>query len=878
MSIIVGLLLVFILLGFFYIWYLKFKLKYTRERFAFVGVTVILALISSLILQVYSSVGYISAIVETSNFLFSTNYSAYQTDFKDHLLMVILILAMMSFIFKIHKNWDGPISESLHERIRFNENQGLLEEAYLQMIDFLSAKKRITLYEPSLKEENQSVFIQNENSKMPWSENVFELLTYSDHQYRIDLKQDYYQKEKCFISKYGNSGKYVAIYCVTAFPKDASIRKFIQFTKNFNYEFTEFIIAIRERKNQIIPDEFSHLNLIIKDEGEMLNALIDFTSYQNFIETSFNLNEISRGGGITLKDIYVPLEGRSYNGNQLGVLSNYIENWLSEKNNKHLALLGEYGCGKSVMSLKLTLDLLLNKSKFDRIPILIELRGQSPRNMDLLQILSSWGASYRIDGLSLLKLHAAGKLLLIFEGFDEMDMAGNMDMRLNHFQKIWQFAIPKSKIIITGRPNFFLDDTELKTNLGIERPYENSHYCEAIYLNKFGINQIKEVLRNVDTITRKQVLEILEKPVNTNFSDLVSRPSILYLVSVIWQERKLSDYKGNINSAVVISEFIQYAYSRQSEKKAQFPLTEKEREYFMLGIAVGMLWQSDFSNQIHKIHLESIILKLYKNFPSDISAIQNATQVPRKNLDERMKNNNHAEETILADVRSCGILVHELSKNNYFKFAHKSFFEYQISLYFVESILQNKSYYNLIMNAITKALGLSINDYKHSKATISFTSEILISRLNKEKLMDHKDLCKELFIILYPNKILGKFPKVVAFYDLLFIKRGITVMIAISLSFLLMIILYISATGVVSKTPFLLISTILVVLQLFFTFNIRSAWRKRRKIWLQCCEQLNISNDIIASVVNEKYIKAIRKSVERPEEYESFVKFLLRSD
>ena len=29
-------------------------------------------------------------------------------------------------------------------------------------------------------------------------------------------------------------------------------------------------------------------------------------------------------------------------------------------------------------------------------------------------------------------------------------------------------------------------------------------------------------------------------------------------------------------------------------------LSEKEREYFMLGIAVGMLWSTEFSNQINK--------------------------------------------------------------------------------------------------------------------------------------------------------------------------------------------------------------------------------------------------------------------------------------
>ncbi|MBK7222591.1 MAG: hypothetical protein IPH94_15125 [Saprospiraceae bacterium] len=63
----------------------------------------------------------------------------------------------------------------------------------------------------------------------------------------------------------------------------------------------------------------------------------------------------------------------------------------------------------------------------------------------MTEILSTWAANYRLDTASLLKLHKAGKLLIIFEGFDEMDMIGDREMRLNHFQRLWEFAISKSK-------------------------------------------------------------------------------------------------------------------------------------------------------------------------------------------------------------------------------------------------------------------------------------------------------------------------------------------------------------------------------------------------------------------------------------------------
>ncbi|MBK7222590.1 MAG: hypothetical protein IPH94_15120 [Saprospiraceae bacterium] len=251
-------------------------------------------------------------------------------------------------------------------------------------------------------------------------------------------------------------------------------------------------------------------------------------------------------------------------------------------------------------------------------------------------------------------------------------------------------------------------------------------------------------------------------------------------------------------------------------------------------------------------------MKLYKNFPDEIAASESAMQPKRKSLKERMVDNNQAEETVLTDVRSCGILVNELTRKDYFKFAHKSFLEYQTSFYFVESLLQDKEDYNIMMNAITKALDITVSSFKHSQETISFTSEILISKLNLNKSDDPHKVCKRLFTILYPYKVLGKHPFAAALYDMYLMPTKFVFATLISMIAILSSFLFAKQKELTTTASFYM--TIAMILTMAFGFNqIFSRQRlrnnvKRTSIWLQCCHQLNISEKTIVTVVPKRYV------------------------
>ncbi|WP_305952734.1 NACHT domain-containing NTPase [Emticicia oligotrophica] len=865
-SILITTLITIIFFLYLYIWYLKIFKKYTRERFAFVGLTTIFCLISTLTLQIYSSQGVLNAVVDVSNFYLDTHISTNKTDYRDHLLVSILIFILISFIYKIHSNWNGPISTIAAEKMRFSGST-MFEEFLLQFQDFFRSKqnKKIIPHRADDIETKYSVFSINDFDKSPWFEEVYELFTLRSNQYNINIKKDFYEEENCFVSKYGHNKEAIAIFCSLSYPTQTELDKFLRFISSLNKKFTKIIVAIKNVKGDQAVKNINGKSIEFRYENEMLDSLVDFKYYHDYINELFTVKPITENSKITIKDFYVDLRAKTEKIENIENIENYALEWSESKENKHLAILGEYGCGKSVFSLKLAYELL---KKNGRIPIIFELRGKSPRNLSMIELISTWSSAFRIDPLALLKLHREGKLVLIFEGFDEMDMVGDREVRFLHFQKLWEFATPNSKIIITGRPNFFLDDKELKTNLGIDKPYETSHYCEAVYLEKFDKNQIEKAMRKVENETRKQVLSILNSnSKGSNFYDLVSRPAILYLVSVIWKERKLSEVKERINSAIIIGEFIQYCYSRQTDKKAQFPLTEHEREYFMLGVAVGMHRLTELSNQISKNDLEEIILKLYKDFPEDLLPVKNATQQYKNPLKERMKDNNNAEEMILTDVRSCGILVNDLGRKDFFKFAHKSFYEYLVSLFFVESVLKENNLAYSNVRSISKSLEVVLSNFEHSKETMTFTAEILASRLKLSVTPNSKETAYSLFETLYPIKFLSKFPKIAGMLEVYsYPKISFSLMLSTSLLTMIMFFtLLISKSNPIFDELSITNTTILTfpiffatLMMLFYKTFTRNNGLKRSQIWLNCCNQLNIDESITSKMVPQEFFKMLK--------------------
>lgn len=389
----------------------------------------------------------------------------------------------------------------------------------------------------------------------------------------------WHDQAHCWIGTHKGTGHTVALACYENQPSEIELQALFNYIgkvrqhKQYDSADMEFIIALKDGD----IDETSQLNnhtMRTVSESRLLNDLVDFSDYFRDLRKRVEQDYLI-GSELTLEQVYSESCFKlGKEGDAQENLEAFLNSWLNETSQRQIALLGEYGQGKSTNSLMLSYHLMQRAQQAAhsvRVPILLELRGKSPRTLREDELLSTWAGRYGIDTRALIKLLIAGRLLLIFEGFDEVDLSGDADARIEHFKIIWGLCYPKAKIIVTGRPNYFLDETELKAALGIQDASLERPYCQAVHLVPFNNKEIAHSLRHVDVSIRDGILELAN--INERFYDIVSRPSMLHVVSVLWLSENLAHYGERINSAVVMDLFIRHSLERQGSKGQKYDFT-----------------------------------------------------------------------------------------------------------------------------------------------------------------------------------------------------------------------------------------------------------------------------------------------------------------
>jgi len=415
--------------------YLYLRRKYTKERFAFFAVVTLAALAFTIVAPILASQSIWGILALSINQIFGFSIPYEEPSFSEQALAVIIFIVCSNFLLRIHRNWDSEvISKRQYENDKRNRNSGIYRDFIAQSKAFLNPKYKLELFDPKQNSASQNILGTLENEKLPWHENVAEILELTSTQYKINIDSDWYKEQKCFISEYGKEDHKIHIYCFLGNPTNEEVKKIIENAKRESKVPTKIIITIEEWGNNS-EVEYEGFEISYRYKNEMLDSLIDFSNYKNYIQKRFSKSEIDIGTDLTISDMYVSSTGifESDKGD-VGSVEKYVLDWVYEKSNKHLAVLGQYGQGKSILALKTTYELLFNSNK--RIPILMELRGKSPRNLSPLEIIATWSSNFRIEPQAILKLHNEGKLLLIFEGFDEMDLVGDAEMRMNHFRNL----------------------------------------------------------------------------------------------------------------------------------------------------------------------------------------------------------------------------------------------------------------------------------------------------------------------------------------------------------------------------------------------------------------------------------------------------------
>ncbi|MGF6793092.1 NACHT domain-containing protein [Paraburkholderia sp. 35.1] len=755
-----------------YIVYLKRKSEpYTRERYAFAALIATVNLVGLGVATVLGKTPQ-SVVGELRTTLFGSHKSDSQPlGFSDQLLILIFIAFVIYLIHRNFSNWKGSLSIEDKMRLDIHEQRAWVVEGFLEMLRIIRREGPHTLYTvlPTL----FGTPVPPPSETLSWAENARELveLRWRDYLFPLD---GWHDMQSAWFGSNKKTGAQVGLLCVHTAPTDARLTQFSEYVERlFSSEVRniELLVATQDNSTTGIK-RVGNTEFRLENETSLLDELVDFSDYFREIERRAT-KETLPDSNLTIQDVYVPpltlhhdMEAQRAVEGSGEDLNDLLSRWLAEHSQRHIALLGEYGQGKSTAALMFTYRQIQHAIENNkRIPLLIELRGASPSTLLPIQLLGAWCSAYRIEPRSLMKLIMAGRAIVIFEGFDEMAEAGDVEARRNHFGALWKgFAYPRNKMIITGRPNFFLDEKELQAALGIERASGAAPHCEAFYLKFFDVGQIAASLSFSEQSTREQIVALAAN--DSRFFDIVSRPSLLYIVAILWKSAGLSQ-RPNLNSAGVMELFTLHSYRRQEQKSASgkefMRLSPNEREYFMTGIASYMAARN-LPNQIFRDQFHDAVLKLYDLIPENINLKRLGTQTgPIRPLKERLAGRKDPIIEIETDVRTYGLLVVDYGKTGALRFAHKSFFEFIFARLVADRLLGLEKE---LCAAIVAATNASVQVIAEMPVSLGFLGEIIGSQSRVDQ--DPGRVMQSIFdAIVFRNKIRTS-PFIVKFLSLEF--------------------------------------------------------------------------------------------------------------
>jgi formylglycine-generating enzyme required for sulfatase activity len=394
-------------------------------------------------------------------------------------------------------------------------------------------------------------------------------------------------------------------------------------------------------------------NLQAYGRDEFIDNLADFRPYLAKLQAEYEASPIEK--------LFVPLKTREEVGGEAKgkpiSLDAFIDAWLEVPERNHLSLLGDFGTGKTWFTRRLATRLAARANA--RIPIVIALRDYS-RAYDIEQVLTDaltnrfeikLGAGFK----TISRLNQECRLLLIFDGFDEMERrASDYRTALDNFWEIAKLITPRSKILLTCRTAFFRHRTDEEEVLKSQRrevkllkgdeviDLSDRRKFEVLHLSEFDDKQIQEALRRlVPDHWERLYQKIRALP---NIEDLAHRPVLLGMIAQTFPSLSSEE---DFNLATLYQRYTDDLLRYRAES-----IPAGERQYFVQELAWGMQSTGKLSVR-------------WSEFPDKVIAHFGLKDDPKK------------AAFFEQDIRTQSYLVRDDAGN--YRFAHKSMQEYFVA-------------------------------------------------------------------------------------------------------------------------------------------------------------------------------------------------------
>lgn len=649
--------------------------KYTHERFAFTFMSSLIIFAAASIIPIFAGESLLVIFVKGLSGLFGYEPPS-SSNFYDKVLSIIL-LAILGYVgVRLHSQMVGLTTDRKFQARRRGKTTGIISDALAEC----KAKTTRSPLPLATEEEKSSINIHVDiNRCMDWKSRAHRLLIAYSNQFQIDPQIDWIDEVQAYFCTYGKKHVGAIVYCPTSTPNGSDFARLAAECEAQSFDPKKFIIFTESGIGNLGDVDLKGLpKPEIHNEEGLLEQIADFETYRRHIIHTYEKELLSASSGLTLKDTYTALTA-SNEDSEIPDLEKHVQDWSEELGSRHLAILGEYGHGKSTFATKIAYT-HFRHGVGRRIPVIIELRGRNPRSEEIEQLVFPWCKRFGVSPDALLALHAAGKILLILDGFDEMDHVGDAEIRLSHMKRLWQLSgFQKAKILLTGRPNFFFDTSERERALLIRDELEDRPYCEPIRLLPLSREQAEVAIREFPTEVVNGILNALSsKAASASLKELLLRPSTLIWAATVWETLNVEETDAPILSASVLRRFIKQANDRQTLKGLNTVLLASERQYLTTAVALEIHDRASGTNQISSDQLQSFVELCIDAMPDVLAEFLEAGEDGKISIGERFQDKQRLVDSVVTEIRTSGILVEDVSKPNTLRFAHKSFYEYLV--------------------------------------------------------------------------------------------------------------------------------------------------------------------------------------------------------
>jgi hypothetical protein len=342
-------------------------------------------------------------------------------------------------------------------------------------------------------------------------------------------------------------------------------------------------------------------------------------------------------------------------GNTYTPVDSFFDEWLGDPRVNSVALLGDFGMGKSSVCVRLTYHLAKAYRKDpsnSRIPIFISLRD-CPTAMSLQQfitdlLLNQYGIHIR-DFEVFRRVLEQGKLVLIFDAFDEMTTRDDEQSLPRNLDELNKFMLANSKTLLACRTHYFKTDLDVQNllsqhNQTLFRTRRPRAHFEILQLCELGEKQIQEFIRKRLGNSRLAARYIKRITRTESLRDIARRPIFLEMTLAL---PRLIESEQDIDVVRIYDEYIEFW--NQSEYWRS-PMTAEEKSSLLEELA----WRMFLENREAGIH-HSVLAKRLSG--------DRETQIRSKDFDE--------------DIRTRSLLIRDASGN--YRFVHRSFMDYFVA-------------------------------------------------------------------------------------------------------------------------------------------------------------------------------------------------------